>query len=343
MPRTPLDFVQRGPFRVGVVTLEIADRANPGRSLATDVWYPARDLADGAVGSPAEHPLGRPHRADYDAPPRDGPFPLVVFSHGNSGLRRQSTFLTTHLASLGLVVAAPDHSGNTFFEMSRIEDEDERRRVHFEARRNRPRDLETVAATLAARDPRWPEVDASRIGILGHSYGGWAALKMPARDARVRAVCGLAPASEAFVGRRAFEPGELPLAPNIPALLVAGADDVLVDLEASVRPLYQRLRSPRALIAIDRCDHFHFCDGVELLHTLHERNPREKQTRATRPYADQLPEARVHRILCGLVGQFFVDTLKFGRDPCHALSPRTLSGFDPGLRRLEDTAEGEAA
>ena len=203
--------------------------------------------------------------------------------------------------------------------------------------------METVAATVAARDPRWPEIDATRIGILGHSYGGWTALKMPARDARVRAVCGLAPASEAFVGRRAFEPDELPFAPNIPTLLVAGADDVLVDLEASVRPLYQRLRSPRALIAIDRCDHFHFCDGVELLHSLHERNPREKQTRATRPYADQLPEARIHRILCGLVGQFFVDALECGRDPCQALSPGALSGLDSVLRRLEDTAEGAAA
>ena len=70
-------------------------------------------------------------------PPLPGPHPLIVFSHGNSGFRRQSTFLTTHLASRGFVVAAPDHTGNTLFEMVRIQNEDERKRVHLEARDNR--------------------------------------------------------------------------------------------------------------------------------------------------------------------------------------------------------------
>ena len=62
-----------------------------------------------------------------DAAPADlSPCPLVVFSHGNSGLRRQSTFLTTHLASWGFVVAAPDHTGNTFEEMMQLESQEER-------------------------------------------------------------------------------------------------------------------------------------------------------------------------------------------------------------------------
>ena len=37
-----------------------------------------------------------------------GPFPLVLFSHGFAGIRLQSTFLTTHLAQWGFVVASPE-------------------------------------------------------------------------------------------------------------------------------------------------------------------------------------------------------------------------------------------
>ena len=33
----------------------------------------------------------------------------MLFSHGSSGFRYQSSFLTSHLASWGMVVAAPDH------------------------------------------------------------------------------------------------------------------------------------------------------------------------------------------------------------------------------------------
>ena len=50
-------------------------------------------------------------------PAPGGPFPGVVFSHGMAGHRRQSTFLCTHLASHGFVVASPDHVGNTLPEM----------------------------------------------------------------------------------------------------------------------------------------------------------------------------------------------------------------------------------
>ena len=341
MSESPVSFTRRGVHPVGVATLEVSLPESEDRSVLTDVWYPSHtgDL-DAAR---AEHPFGRPHDAVPEVPPQDGPFPLVVFSHGNSGLRRQSTFLTTHLASWGLVVAAPDHSGNTFYEMSRIEGEEERRRIHFEARRNRPRDLEAVAGRLLEGDSRWPRLTQERFGALGHSYGGWTALKMPGRDARVGAVCGLAPASEPFVGRRAFEPDELPFAEAIPTLLVAGADDVLIDLESSVLPLFERLAAPRALLSVEQIDHFHFCDGVELLHTLHEKNPRSNQPRPTRPYGELLTEARVHRILCGLVAHFFTGALVKKTDPCRALGRSMLSDLDPAIRRLAAIAEGEAA
>lgn len=338
-PLPPLcEHAERGPHPVGVTLLELQDPANPGRCLPTDVWYPAEPEGfDGFVE--ADHPIGAPHAARAGATPArlDAACPAVVFSHGNSGFRRQSTFLTTHLASWGFLVVAPDHAGNTFFEMLHVGDEDERIRIHKQARRNRPVDLAAAIAALLADGP-WPAVDPTRIGALGHSYGGWSALKMPRRDPRVRAVCALAPASEPFVGRRAFDAGELPL--PCPSLIVSALDDVLVDVDTSVRPLYERLQDS-LLVGIRDADHFHFCDHLALIHGMHERQgPRPRQTRATRPYAELIEEARAHRLIRGLVTFFFATALASGPGtaPGRSLSAEALAALDPALTRFDPEA-----
>jgi predicted dienelactone hydrolase len=343
-PPSLLAFAERGPHPVGVLTLDVPDPADPGRRLPTDVWFPADAgaLPADPAAPRASHPFGRPHDAFEGAAPARGRFPLVAFSHGNSGLRRQSTFLTTHLASHGFVVAAPDHAGNTFPEMLGLSEE-QRKEVHLLVRARRPSDLRAaVDAVLAIADDtggqRLPALDATRIGSLGHSFGGWTALKLPRLDPRVRAVCGLAPASEPFVGRKAFEPDELPLSPGIPALLVAAAEDVLVDIDTSVRPLFARLAAPRALVVVDRSDHFHFCDGIALLHGMHVANPRARATRPTLPADALLDEARMHRAVRAAVTAFFAAALAAGADardasPLGVLAPDALAALDPALRR----------
>lgn len=326
----PLSFVSRGPWAVGLLTLHVPDPADPERVLPTDVWYPvAPEDAPPEGAARASHPFGQPHDAVEELPPAPGSFPLVAFSHGNSGLRRQSTFLTTHLASHGFVVVAPDHVGNTFPEMLNL-DEEARKEVHRFIRARRPGDLRAAIDAALAATPRVPEVDASRIGALGHSFGGWTVFKLPAVDPRVRAVCGLAPASEPFVGRRAFDEGELPL--RVPSLIVAGADDCLVDVDTSVRRLHERLAHPRRLVVAESADHFHFCDGIALLHGMHEKNRRPLQTRAAKPYSETLEEARVHRALRALVTAFFHDALTaLAADPTRALHDAALRALDPAL------------
>jgi predicted dienelactone hydrolase len=331
-----LKFAARGPHPVGVATVQCAHPDNPDRRLATDVWYPAQA---GSEGPQADHPLNRPHDAIESPRAASGSYPLVAFSHGNSGIRRQSTFLTTHLASWGIVVAAPDHPGNTFFEMAKLETEEDRKRVHLDARHHRPIDMSVVIDHVAGESGSWPAVDASRVGCMGHSYGGWTALKMPRRDPRIRAVCGLAPASEPFVGRKAFEPGELPFDGELPVLIVAGIDDVLVDLATSVRPLFARMAEPCALLGVEKADHFHFCDGVELLHGMHTSNVRPNQARRAKPYAKQLPEPRVHRLLNAVVAHFFFEALVSDRStPGEVLTPAALGTIDSALVRLDHSA-----
>ncbi|MEE2672519.1 MAG: hypothetical protein VX466_01915 [Myxococcota bacterium] len=329
------EYAARGPYEVGVNRAALPDLENPGREIPAYVWYPA-DAAAWERSPEAEHPIGAPHAARKDAIPAAAaaPVPLVAFSHGNSGFACQSTFLTTHLASWGMVVTAPDHIGNTLFEMMGIENEDERIRVHKQARNDRPRDLGAAIDAVLAGGP-WPQASPERIGVAGHSFGGWTAFKMPRRDARVRAVCGLAPASEPFIGGRAFETGELPLAGDVSSLIVSALDDVLVDIDTSVWPLFERLAEPRALVGVHNADHFHFCDHLEMIHGLHEKGGRRpKQTRETLPYAKLLPEARAHEILAALVTGFFAATLGEDTDPPD-LSPEALASLDTELQRLD--------
>lgn len=311
-------------YEAGVVHALIPRADAPDRLLPTEIWYPAHPAtaeADSLHG-PAPHPLGLPHDAVTGLPPIAGPCPLIVFSHGNSGYRQQSTFLTTRLARAGFVVAAPDHVGNTFPEMLALPDDEARLAVHREIRRHRPADLQSVVAVLldglARADaspalPPLPRLDPTRVGSLGHSFGGWTALKLPALDRRVRAVCSLAPVSEPFVGKHAFTPQELPLPDSVRALLVAARDDVLVDLETSLLPLFERLGPGASLEILDRADHFHFCDGIELLHRMHVNSPRAGQRRATRPLAELRGEQETQTLLADWIETFFLRHLS--REP----------------------------
>src|SRR5260221_11829121 len=81
MPDGEYDPFAAGAHRVDVHTTMATDQAR-GRNFPIEVWSPAQS----------------------------GSRPLIVFSHYSGGHRRTATYLCTHLASHGYVVAAMDHS-----------------------------------------------------------------------------------------------------------------------------------------------------------------------------------------------------------------------------------------
>lgn len=334
MPNDLNAHAEPGRHATGLATFELRNTQTADRALPVDVWYPAIASDDTASHPAASHPLKAPHRAQENLVAAPGTFPLVIFSHGNAGFGRQSTALMCQLASHGIVVAAPDHVGNTFSDSLKIKSEEDRKRVHLEARSQRPSDMLAVTDAVLAGGT-WPKVDTQAIGALGHSFGGWTSCKMPRLDPRIRAVCGLAPASEPFVGRKAFEPDELPFPPGVATLLVVACDDVLVDTDVSVAKLFERIASPRAFVGIDGADHFHFCDAIPMLHGLHEANRRPAQTKDTRPYAELLDEERTHRLLGAIVTSFFRSAFDAGiDDPTAHLTKDELAGLDSAALRL---------
>ncbi len=224
-------YDERGPWGVGVSTRELPGA--DGRTVRVTVWYPT-DVADGQVGleelvaaenvAAFEGLLGdappdctRPTiEATLDAPLAAGPFPLVMFSHCLSCLGFSSTSVAERMASHGLVVAGVTHTGDTLFDAI----EGVIAPLSGEWLAVRAADVGLVLDGLLASADVAPIVDASRLGVFGHSYGAATTGLVLQEDARFSAGVALA------------APVENPLLPGVsvaaieePMLLLVAQED----------------------------------------------------------------------------------------------------------------------
>ncbi len=236
-------------FPVGVTGLELVDPdRDDGRPLPTEVWYPA---AAAATELPLERFVGTSTPAHRDAPAAAdrGPFPLLVFSHGNQGIRVQSTFFTVRLASRGYVVAAMDHTGNTLVG-------DDERDV---AAANRPADVafvtrEVVRRSLDGGGRLAGLVDPERVGVTGHSFGAWTALAAPLLHDGFSAAVALAPP-----GPDHYEPPRPLAGLAVPLLIVAATQDGTTPF-TEAEEVYAAVSGPRYLAGVQGAGHFSFTD-----------------------------------------------------------------------------------
>lgn len=252
------DAFSRGLFPVGARTVRALDQAR-GREFPCEIWYPAA----GEGSCPDEL---------RDAAAWPGEHPLVVFSHYSGGHRRSATFLCTHLASHGYVVAALDHSEVVATELARRDGESGAQRgARIEAViASRVPDVRFLLDRLldgaAAGLRPGPRPDPARIGLVGHSFGGWTVLAVPDTEPRVRSVVALAPGGGANP-----RPGILPLSlafawpHRLPVLLLAAELDVPIPLEG-LSGLFERAPEPKRMFVLRRADHQHFVDDVEAAH-----------------------------------------------------------------------------
>jgi dienelactone hydrolase len=118
-PSRPV-YANEGPYEVGYTTLHLSDRdvavwypadaaAVAGQPKATyDQATPLPDELKGVV--PAEFNRVVTMNAYADVPAsKDGPFPVVLFSHGLSAYRLVNSALDVGFASWGFVVVSPDY------------------------------------------------------------------------------------------------------------------------------------------------------------------------------------------------------------------------------------------
>ncbi|WET80781.1 acetylhydrolase [Amycolatopsis sp. QT-25] len=202
-----------GPFPIGLRTMHLTDqrRADPWvpekrRELMVDVWYPAVPLGRAPLYmSPAESAAAiagrkldlppdtlskvRVHSRE-NAPSLPGRRPLVLLSPGAGNNRITLTSVAEHLAAQGFVVAGIDHA----YEAWATEFPDGLRQCVACGRSddpwpaaiaNRAIDTTFVVDTLL-KDRRW-SIDATKIGMAGHSAGGSATATAMAADRRIKA------------------------------------------------------------------------------------------------------------------------------------------------------------
>jgi predicted dienelactone hydrolase len=218
----------------------------------------------------------RSQSAVRDARSQAGTYPLIMFSHSSGAGRRSATFLCTHLSSHGYIVAALDHSEVLAPELARkIDETPEQKSARWEALiASRVPDVLfllknlTSNATLFEGDLGKVQItiDRTRIGIVGHSFGGWTALAATEAEERIRAVVALAPG-----GSSQTKPGILPVrlsfnwGRDVPTLYLVAENDVSLPL-AGMYELFQRTPGTKQMFILRRADHMHFLDNVEEMH-----------------------------------------------------------------------------
>ena len=254
----PITPDQLGSYAVGRTTFEVIDPARDDRTLPVDVWYPAVD--DGATPASVYDLVLASIVSDLalDNPPvAEGAFPLIIFSHGSGGIRFQSIFLVEHLASHGFIVAAPDHVGNSAGDIFLPSP------PPFETR-DRPLDVSLLISRMLERsvdpaDAFYLAVDPFKIGVMGHSFGGFTTVAMVSGfedvppDLRVSSILPIAPA----VGGLSDE--QL-ASVNVPMLVLSGTLDNVVPIDPSTIRLFEQASGRRWRIDVDKAGHNSFTD-----------------------------------------------------------------------------------
>lgn len=183
----PCAVTDWGPHAVGLRTFAYVDEGREGRALPTLVYYPAAPAAGPSAASGAgpgdragcwaaflaADRLARLSQAAIcatadAAPAAGGPWPLLVLSHGSGSQKEAHAFVAEYLASHGFVVAVPDHTGNVGFAQSSPAD----RAMSVTRAWDVQFVIDRALADGAPGGALAGLVDAARVGVAGHSWGG---------------------------------------------------------------------------------------------------------------------------------------------------------------------------
>ena len=189
--------------------------------------------------------------------------PVVLFSHGLHGCSTQSTFLMQALADAGYAVFAPNHRDAscgggraTLFQRAAVPlaEADRWTDTTYADRRD---DIEQLIEKLPAR---YPTLDWKRIGLAGHSLGGYTVLGLAGgwaswKDPRIKAVLALSPYSNPFLAQRTL--GNI----GVPVMYQGGTNDIGITPSVQKnRGAYDQTPAPKYFVNLRAAGHFAWTD-----------------------------------------------------------------------------------
>lgn len=176
-------YAVHGPFAVGYQPL--VSEEGTARPLAVSLWYPALN------------PTGAKEKVTYDMMIKDatmtgdrqtivyghallnaavdgsqGPYPLVIFSHGFSGSVASYSAFAEHYTSYGFIVLAPEHTEQFDPTWGDLWKSSIDRPVDVKQTLDYAEQLTAPGGELAGL------IDMQHVAVVGHSYGGYTALAM---------------------------------------------------------------------------------------------------------------------------------------------------------------------
>ena len=199
--------------------------------------------------------------------PAAGKQPVLIFSHGLHGCDVQSRFLTEAFAAAGYLVFAPNHrdaschGGTTpWFEGTEL------MFLHPEqwnadTYRNRATDVRRLIAGLYDDERFADRADWSRLGLVGHSLGGytmlglggaWPDWKLPG----VKAVLALAPYSHPYTVQQTLA------GLSVPVMYQCGENDfAITPIVAQAQGSYEQSPQPKYYVEFAGAGHLVWTDS----------------------------------------------------------------------------------
>ena len=308
LPDAP-ELASRGNYSVGVQTIDLVHKGQIDilnytkdadslydRPLKVEVWYPAnlpegsKELVtyDEVMGNANSEdrpliPFTFLGRAVRNSKPllSDGPYPLIIVSHGYTGSRFLFTYLTENLASKGYVVVSIDHTESTFRDAGGFNS----------TLLNRSLDITFVLNAIAEMGKDKASflagmVNADQSALIGYSMGGYGVLNVAGAgyspqaaqffstmsngsqalqqrvtgnslfedsiDPRIKAVVALAPwGMERGVWNKEGLKGI-----EIPSLFIAGSEDDISGYEKGIKAIFDgAINSNRYLLTYINARH----------------------------------------------------------------------------------------
>ena len=312
----PVDYSGIGPYKVGTLEVDLGDRkavvyypADPSATQGAEVFaaystgiaFPEALRAAIPKAFVQDVQLGTDTYRNARANPQ-GPFPVVLHSHGFSGFYLVESRYMVHLASWGFVVAAPDHKERSLG--GQLDQSNSARAPGQDVTDLKNTLAKLKDANVAADGPLKGAMNFDEVAATGHSAGGSAVGRLALESPDIKTFIGKAPgapidttniARDASAEQREAAVKQALAAvtpPDKPSMLIAGERDGVIPL-TTVTLEYQWLKAPKKLAVVKNAGHNAFTDLC----------PPIREQGGLMQYSAQLPSS-------------FAPVLRLGEDGC---------------------------